>query len=72
MAAIIRGALSATHPMLSQKPGAWEISVRTHERLVEAIERRDPKEAEAAALAVIDFAADEISREFSVEMPNRR
>ena len=72
MAAIIRGALSATHPMLSEKPGAWEISVRTHERLVEAIERRDPKEAEAAAVAVIEFAADEISREFAVEMPTRR
>ncbi len=72
MAAIVRGALSATYPMLSVKPGAWEISVKTHERLVEAIERRDPREAEAAALALIDFAADEISREFSVEIPSRR
>ena len=72
MAAIIRGALAATQPMLMEKPGAWEISVRTHERLVSAIERRDPKEAEAAALALIELAADEVSREFAVEMPGRR
>jgi DNA-binding FadR family transcriptional regulator len=72
MAAIIRGALSTTTPMLANKPGVWEISVRTHERVVEAIERRDPKEAEAAAAALIDFTADEISREFAVEVPSRK
>ncbi|CAN7369611.1 FCD domain-containing protein [Trinickia sp. LjRoot230] len=72
MAAIIRGALAATQPMLVGKAGGWEISVSTHERLVDAIERRDPKEAEAAALALIEFAADEVSREFAVEMPSRR
>ncbi|MEJ8795877.1 FCD domain-containing protein [Trinickia caryophylli] len=72
MAAIIRGALAATKPVLSEKPGAWEISVRTHGRLVEAVERRDPQEAEAAALALIELAADEVSREFSVEVPGRR
>lgn len=72
MTAIIRGALAATQPMIAEKPGAWEISVRMHERLVDAIERRDPKEAEASAVALIEFAADEVSREFAVEMPNRR
>jgi DNA-binding FadR family transcriptional regulator len=72
MAAIIRGALQATQPMLAEKPGAWEISVQTHERLVTAIERRDPKEAEAAAVSLIELAADEVSREFSVEVPGRR
>ena len=72
MAAIIRGALQATQPMLAEKPGAWEISVQTHERLITAIERRDPKEAEAAAVALIELAADEVSREFSVEVPGRR
>jgi DNA-binding FadR family transcriptional regulator len=71
MAAIIRGALQATQPMLAQKPGVWEISVQTNEKLVSAIERRDPKEAEAAALALIELAADEVSREFSVDMPGR-
>ncbi len=71
MAAIIRGALQATQPMLAEKAGAWEISVQTHERLVSAIERRDPKDAEAAALALIELAADEVSREFSVEVPGR-
>jgi DNA-binding FadR family transcriptional regulator len=71
MAAIIRGALQATQPMLAQKPGAWEISVQTNERLVTAIERRDPKEAEASALALIELAADEINREFSIEVPGR-
>jgi DNA-binding FadR family transcriptional regulator len=72
MAAIIRGALSTVNPMLNRKPGAWEISVRTHVRMVEAIERRDSKEAEEAALALIDFTADEISREFAIEMPGRK
>jgi DNA-binding FadR family transcriptional regulator len=72
MAAIIRGALTTVNPMVNQKPGVWEISVRTHARMVEAIERRDPKEAEAAALALIDFTADEIGREFSIEMPSRK
>jgi DNA-binding FadR family transcriptional regulator len=57
--------------MLAEKAGAWEISVQTHERLVSAIERRDPKDAEAAALALIELAADEISREFAVEVPSR-
>ncbi len=71
MAAIIRGALQATQPMLAEKAGAWEISVQTHERLVSAIERRDPKDAEAAALALIELAADEVSREFAVEVPSR-
>jgi DNA-binding FadR family transcriptional regulator len=72
MTAIIRGALTTINPLINQKPGIWEITVRMHGRVVEAIERRDPKEAEAASLALIDFAAEEIGREFSIEMPGRK
>ena len=72
MTAIIRGALSTVNPLVNQKPGMWEIAVRMHGRVVEAIERRDPKEAEAASLALIDYAAEEIGREFFIEVPGRK
>jgi hypothetical protein len=36
---------------------------------VEAIERHDPKDAEAASLALIDYTAEEIYNTFLVERP---
>ena len=66
MAAIIRGALSTVNPIVNarQEPGRpWWL---THGRVVEAIERRDPKEAEAASIAMIDYTAEEISRALSM------
>jgi DNA-binding FadR family transcriptional regulator len=69
MAAIIRGALAAVNPIVNQKEGVWETAVRTHGRVVEAIERHDPKEAEAASRALIDYTADEICDTFSVDRP---
>lgn len=62
MVAIIRGALSAINPIVVSRDGGWEAVIRTHGRVVEAIERRDPKEAEAASIAMIDYTADEIQR----------
>lgn len=69
MAAIIRGALSAVNRIVNQKDGVWEMAVSTHLRVVEAIERRNPEEAERASLAMIDYTADEIGSTFSGESP---
>lgn len=71
MAAIVRGAVRLVNPRVVQKEGAHDIAVKAHARVVDAIERRDPREAEAASLALIDFSADEISRDFSVDVPVR-
>ena len=70
-AAIIRGALGAVNPIVMSKEGAWEAVVANHGRLVEAIERRDPNEAEIASLALIDFTAGEVGGKFSAEPPTR-
>jgi DNA-binding FadR family transcriptional regulator len=69
MAAIIRGALAAVNPIVLGKAGAWETVVANHARVVEAIERHDPKDAEAASLALIDYTAEEIYNTFLVERP---
>ncbi len=71
MAAIIRGALAAVNPIVNRKAGVWESVMRTHGRVVEAIERRDPKEAEAASLALIDYTVDEVGNAFAVDPPHR-
>jgi DNA-binding FadR family transcriptional regulator len=67
MATIIRGALSAINPIVAGREGGWEAVIGTHGRVVEAIERRDPKEAEAASIAMIDFTAEEIRHALSIE-----
>jgi DNA-binding FadR family transcriptional regulator len=67
MAGIIRGALSLVGPILNERPDGWENIVRAHERIVDAIERREAKEAEAAATAMIEYTADELLRELSPE-----
>ncbi|REE18662.1 MULTISPECIES: FCD domain-containing protein [unclassified Paraburkholderia] len=73
MAAIIRGALSTVNPIVTERDGdgLWEKAVKTHQRVVEAIERRDPKEAELASLAMIDYTTEEISGQFPPEPPAR-
>jgi DNA-binding FadR family transcriptional regulator len=71
MAAIVRGAVRLVNPRIAQQDEAYARSIAAHARVVEAIERRDPREAEAAALALIDVGADEISRDFSVDVPAR-
>ncbi len=69
MAAIIRGALMAVHPIIDRKEGAWERVLLTHARVVEAIERHDPAEAEAASLALIGYTAEEIGAVSAAEKP---
>ncbi|WNC88361.1 FCD domain-containing protein [Paraburkholderia sp. FT54] len=69
MAAIIRGALSTVNPIVTDKEGLWETAVNSHRRVVEAIERHDPKEAELASLAMIDYTAEEVGSQFSPEPP---
>jgi DNA-binding FadR family transcriptional regulator len=71
MAAIIRGALSTVEPIVSDQSGQWESVIALHRRVVEAIERRDPKEAELAALALIDHSAEELGGRSSAEPPAR-
>jgi DNA-binding FadR family transcriptional regulator len=60
MAAIVRGALSASNQLVNANQGMWDEVIRKHVRVVEAIERHDAAEAEAASRELIDFAADEI------------
>ncbi|APA85042.1 FCD domain-containing protein [Paraburkholderia sprentiae WSM5005] len=72
MAAIIRGALSTVNPIVHDREGLWENAVASHQRVVEAIERRDPKEAELASLAMIDDSTEDVGGRFSVEPPARR
>ncbi|RKT27447.1 GntR family transcriptional regulator [Paraburkholderia sp. RAU2J] len=71
MAAIVRGALSTVNPIVTDKDGLWEGAVSSHQRVLEAIERRDPNEAEIASLALIDFTAGEVGGKFSAEPPTR-
>ena len=69
MAAIIRGALSTVNPIVTDKEGMWETAVDSHRRVVEAIERHDPKEAEIASLSMIDYTAEEVGGKFTAEPP---
>jgi DNA-binding FadR family transcriptional regulator len=71
MAAIIRGALSSVNPIVADRDGLWETAVESHRRVLEAIERHDPKEAEIASLALIDYTAEEVGGKFSAEPPAR-
>ncbi|WP_118178985.1 FadR/GntR family transcriptional regulator [Paraburkholderia phosphatilytica] len=70
MAAIVRGALSASNPIVSSDPVVWQTMVERHARVVDAIERHDPREAEAASLALIDFMADKIGTTLPMERPH--
>jgi DNA-binding FadR family transcriptional regulator len=67
MAAIVRGALTIVNPILSQRPDGWSNVVAAHGRVVEAIERRSPGDAQAAAAAMIAYTADELNRAFAPE-----
>ncbi|MBB3259610.1 DNA-binding FadR family transcriptional regulator [Paraburkholderia bannensis] len=67
MAAIVRGALTIVNPILSQRPDGWSNVVAAHGRVVEAIERRSPPDAQAAAAAMIAYTADELNRAFAPE-----
>lgn len=71
MVAIVRGALSTVTPIVTDREGMYEAAIRSHLRVVEAIERRDPKEAESAALALIESAAVEVDGKSSAEPPAR-
>ncbi len=67
MAAIMRGALSLVNPVINQRDGGWANVLAAHERVVQAIERRAPDEAEAASRAMIEFTADELNRAFATD-----
>ncbi|CAJ9026884.1 FadR/GntR family transcriptional regulator [Burkholderia pseudomallei] len=70
MAAIIRGALRVVNPRMSQRDDIRALALKSHGRVVDAIERRDARDAEAAALELIDYTAEEM-RDFAVDMPER-
>ncbi|HTH61507.1 MAG TPA: FCD domain-containing protein [Paraburkholderia sp.] len=67
MAAIIRGALTVVNPILNRRESGWQDIVQAQGRIVDAIERRQPKEAEAASLVMIEYTADELRRAFAPE-----
>lgn len=67
MAAIIRGALTLVNPILSQREDGWLNVVNAHGRVVDAIERRAPEDARAAATAMIELTSDEINRALASE-----
>lgn len=67
MAAIIRGALTLVNPILSQREDGWINVVNAHGHVVEAIERRAPEDARAAATAMIELTADELHRALAPE-----
>ncbi|MCX4164512.1 MULTISPECIES: FadR/GntR family transcriptional regulator [Paraburkholderia] len=71
MAAIVRGALSAVGQTIYHKDRVWETAVRTHGRVVEAIERRDPKEAETAMRALIDSTVEDVAGALAADPPHR-
>ncbi|AGK48648.1 bacterial regulatory s, gntR family protein [Burkholderia thailandensis MSMB121] len=70
MAAIIRGALRVVNPRMSQRNDIRALALKSHGRVVDAIERRDARDAEAAALELIDYTAEEM-RDFAVDVPER-
>ncbi|WP_241023831.1 FCD domain-containing protein [Burkholderia sp. Ac-20365] len=61
MGSAIRGAISTFRPLVDAPHSAWEEMMRLHSCVVDVIERRDVKSAEAASGAVI---------EFSISLPN--
>ena len=67
MAAIIRGALTLVGPILSQREDGWTNVVNAHGSVVDAIERRAPDDARAAAMAMIELTADELHRALAPE-----
>ncbi|HEX7933432.1 MAG TPA: FCD domain-containing protein [Paraburkholderia sp.] len=69
MAAIIRGALLSANPAANAREGQWEAAVNSHRRAVEAIERRDPREAELASMAMIDHSAGDIAGTLAAAPP---
>jgi len=67
MAAIIRGALTVVNPILNRRETGWQDIVHAQGRIVDAIERRQQKEAEEASLMMIEYTADELRRAFAPE-----
>ncbi|MCG5073898.1 FadR/GntR family transcriptional regulator [Paraburkholderia tagetis] len=67
MAAIIRGALTLVSPILSRREDGWTNVVNAHGGVVDAIERRSPEDARAAAMAMIELTADELHRALAPE-----
>jgi DNA-binding FadR family transcriptional regulator len=69
MAAIIRGALRLLIEPMRKQPREREVALRTHAKVVEAIEQRDSRAAELAARALIDHTAEAL-QVYAVEIPS--
>jgi DNA-binding FadR family transcriptional regulator len=67
MAPIVRAALSTTASIVSPSGANADAIRKAHARVVDAIEARDPSAADAAMVALISFAKDEIQRELNVD-----
>jgi len=72
MSAIIRGALTVVNPILNRRESGWRDIVDAQARVVDAIERRAPHDAQAASTAMIEYTADELARAFAPEPAETR
>jgi DNA-binding FadR family transcriptional regulator len=67
MTAIVRGALVTVNPIVDGIEAVREATLAAQRKVVEAIEAKDASGAERATLALIDLAAEEVGRAFSLE-----
>jgi DNA-binding FadR family transcriptional regulator len=67
MTAIVRGALVTVYPIVEGIETMREATIAAQRKVVDAIEARDTAAAERAMSTLIDVAAEEVGRAFSVE-----
>ena len=70
MTAIVRGALVTVNPIVDGIEAVREATLAAQRSVVEAIESKDSAGAESATRALIDLAAEEVGRAFSLERVN--
>ncbi|MDR5854707.1 FCD domain-containing protein [Caballeronia sp. LZ062] len=67
MTAIVRGALVTVNPIVDGIESVREATLAAQKSVVEAIESKDPAAAERATRELVDLAAEEVGRAFSLE-----
>jgi DNA-binding FadR family transcriptional regulator len=70
MTAIVRGALVTVNPIVDGIESVREATLAAQKSVVEAIEAKDSAAAESATRALVDLAAEEVGRAFSLERVN--
>jgi DNA-binding FadR family transcriptional regulator len=72
MTAIVRGALVTVNPIVDGIESVREATLAAQKSVVEAIESKDPAAAERATRELVDLAAEEVGRAFSLERMGAR